>query len=337
MKSIPLGTTGTTVSRFAMGCMLFGTSTDEATSRRMLDTFVDAGGDHVDTANCYAWWIGSGENVGDESENVIGRWLADDPSRRDRIFLATKGSGRMRDFAGLWDGEGRPDWDLARSRYEGAGADTLRAALDGSLRRLGTDHIDLYYVHVDDRSTPLEETLETLHGFVTSGKVRYLGWSNVRTWRLERIRALAAANGWTAPVALQQQYGYLQRGAGVDNASIVGDEQLDYLRAHPDLTLFAYSPTLRGTYDDDAKWAADWQRDIFAGEWNDARRALVRTLAAEVGCTPTQLVLAWLGESADPAISPIFGVRTWEQFTSNLAATGIELPREVLDRLAAGA
>jgi aryl-alcohol dehydrogenase-like predicted oxidoreductase len=116
-------------------------------------------------------------------------------------------------------------WEAAR--FAGAAAGTLRPALEGSLRRLGVDHIDLYYVHVDDRATPLEETLQTLADFVQEGNVRYLGWSNVRTWRLERIRGLCAANGWPQPVALQQQHTFLQRRAGLAEPSIVDDELSD--------------------------------------------------------------------------------------------------------------
>ena len=135
-----------------------------------------------------------------------------------------------------------------RKQFDGAGGDTLRRAIDDSLRRLGTDHVDLYYVHVDDRTTPLEETLEALAAIVSAGKARYIGWSNVRTWRLERIRQLCAErNGWPAPVALQQQHSYLRRRAGLSHASIVDDEQLDYLRANRrGLTLVAYSPILKG-------------------------------------------------------------------------------------------
>ena len=332
MDTLQLGTTGESVSRLALGAMLFGSDTDEATAARMLDRFADAGGTHVDTANCYCWWAGP-QYVGDESEEVIGRWLAR-TGRRDEMFLATKGSGRIPDPARL-HASGVPDWDLARRSYEGAGGGTLRAALDGSLRRLQTDHVDLYYVHVDDRSTPLEETLETLHSFVTAGKVRHIGWSNVRTWRLERARALAAANGWTVPVALQQQHSYLQPAPGTDTLSLVGDEQRDYLASHEDLTLFAYSPTLGGSYDDDAKWAGHWQRaQRYDAPSNDGRRRLVQELAAEVGCTSNQLVLAWL--MAQPRVSPITGVRTYEQFEQNLAAADVELPEQVLAQLDAG-
>src|SRR4051794_30234434 len=147
METVPLGTTGAQVSQLGLGCMLMGTATDEPTSLRMLDSFLDAGGNFLDTADCYCWWERAG-TLGGQSEELLGRWLA--KGDRDRVFLATKGSGQIPDQDGLWR-DGVPDWSAARSRYEGAGAATLHRAIDDSLRRLGTDHVDLYYVHVDDR------------------------------------------------------------------------------------------------------------------------------------------------------------------------------------------
>src|SRR4051812_36340560 len=198
MDTIELGRTKDRVGRLVLGCMLMGTRTDEATAGAILDRYADRGGTFLDTANCYMWWHRRGSRGG-ESEELLGRWLAR-TGRRDEMFLATKGGGMVTD-GGAWTADGSPDW--ARMRFEGAGARTLRDAVDASLRRLRTDHIDLYYVHVDDRSTPLEETLAELHAIVSAGKVRHLGWSNVATWRLERIRQLCDRHGWTAPVAVQ--------------------------------------------------------------------------------------------------------------------------------------
>jgi aryl-alcohol dehydrogenase-like predicted oxidoreductase len=200
--------------------MQMGNETDERDSVRILDGYAEAGGSFIDTADCYEWWASPGSRGG-QSEELLGRWMRDG-GRRDRVFLATKGSGMPHHSPDLWAADGTANWDLARRTFAGAGADTLRHALDGSLRRLGTDHVDLYYVHVDDPSTPLEETLEALDSFVRAGKVRHLGWSNVRTWRLERIRQLCDRHGWTAPVAVQQQHSYLRPRAGNDSVSIVG-------------------------------------------------------------------------------------------------------------------
>ena len=319
----------TEVSRLALGCMLMGTSTDEATSMEMLDRYVEAGGNFLDTANCYAWWPRAGDQGG-ESESVLGRWLARG-GRRDRVFLATKGGGMIDDPVTARGPDGQVDW--SKVRFEGAGAGTLRKAIDGSLQRLGTDHVDLYYVHVDDRSTPLEETLEALDGIVRAGKARYLGWSNVRTWRLERIRALCAQHGWAAPVAVQQQYSYLRQRAGVDDVSIAGGEQLDYLRANPELTLIAYSPILKGIYDSAAKRQAHHVMAPYRGPDAEARLAAVGEVAAEVGATPNQVVLAWLLRTTAPTIVPLIGPRTLEQYESAYAALEVTLTDEQMARL----
>ena len=336
MKTVELGTTGTQVSQLALGAMLMGTSTDETTSVRMLEDFVASGGTFLDTANCSAWWH-SAQSTGHESQELLGRWF-EASGRRDDVFLATKGTAQIPDRANLWAGRTEPDWDLARSRYEGAGAATIRRAIDDSLSRLKTDHVDLYYVHVDDRSTPLEDTLEALAGIVASGKARHIGWSNVRTWRLERIRRLRCQNGWPAPVALQQQHTYLRRRAGLQHSSIVDDEQWDYLTEHPDLTLVAYSPILKGVYDDAAKRAGHWAMGPYEGPDAEARIAVLTEVAAEVGATPNRVVLAWLLRQQSPRTIPLMGPRTWDQYRTGMGALDVVLTKDQLLRLeAAGA
>lgn len=330
-----LGRTGEQVSRLSLGCMIMGTSTDEATAVRMLDHYVDAGGNFLDTANCYAWWGRQG-SLGGESEELLGRWFTR-TGRRDDIFLATKGSGMVWDQSDIWD-TGEPNWDIARSRFEGAGADTLRTAIDASLQRLRTDHIDLYYVHVDDRSTPLEETLAALAEIIAAGKARYIGWSNVRAWRLERIRQLCVQHGWPAPVAVQQQHSYLRRKAGLEHVSIVDDEQMDYLRTHDDLTLVAYSPILKGIYDDPAKRQGHRAMAPYQGTDAQARLKVLGEVSAEVGLTPNQLVLAWLLHQTAPKMVPLIGPRTIEQYEAALPALDVALTDEQVARLdAAGA
>lgn len=333
MKTVQLGRTGDHVSQLSLGCMIMGTSTDEPTANAMLDRYVDAGGTFLDTANCYAWW-GRRGSLGGESEELLGRWFAR-TGRRDDVFLATKGSAIVWDQEGIWaeGSDAEPDWALARKRFEGAGAGTLRKAIDDSLRRLQTDHVDLYYVHVDDRSTPLEETLEALAGIVAAGKARHIGWSNVRTWRLERIRQLCERNGWPAPVALQQQHTYLRRRAGLDHSSIVDDEQMDYLRAHDDLTLVAYSPILKGVYDDPAKREGHWAMEPYQGSDAEARLAALKQIADEVGATPNQVVLAWLLRETSPTMVPLIGPRTLEQYEAAAAALDVSLTDEQAARL----
>ncbi|GIJ46634.1 aldo/keto reductase [Virgisporangium aliadipatigenens] len=331
MHTIPLGHTDVAVSRLALGCMLMGTSTDEADSFAMLDRYLAAGGTFLDTADCYAWWPGPGF-TGGESESLLGRWFAR-TGRRDEVFLATKGSAWVAD-----PDAARAETLTDEEKYAGAGADTLRRALDGSLRRLGVDHVDLYYVHVDDRRTPLEETLEALAGLVAAGKTRYLGWSNVPTWRLERIRQLCDRYGWPAPVALQQEHTYLRRRPGDANLSIVDSQQLAYLRAHEDLTLVAYSPILKGVYDDVHKQRDLAQMRSYRGADTDARLAAVAKIAAELGVSGSVLVLAWVLHQRSPRRVALIGPRTPAQFDELMSASDLRLDDDVLRALdAAGA
>jgi len=334
MQTVELGRTGQRVSGLALGAMQMGNATDEKESIRILDRYAEAGGSFLDTADCYEWW-GSVGSRGGESEQVLGRWMSE-RGNRDQIFLATKGSGMPAHAGELWSADGTPNWALARRTFAGAGADTLRHALDGSLRRLGTDHVDLYYVHVDDLSTPLEETLAALDGLVRAGKVRHLGWSNVRTWRLERIRQLCDRYGWTAPVAVQQLQTYVRPRAGLDDdAAVTGAEHLDWLRANPETTLVAYSPILNGLYDDPAKRAGHRLMTRFGGPEADARFAAAERIGAEVGLTPNQLVVAWLMQAGDPATVPLIGPRTLEQLENLLPALDVTLTADQLERLAA--
>jgi aryl-alcohol dehydrogenase-like predicted oxidoreductase len=325
VQTTPLGRTGEQVSQLSLGAMLMGTSTDEPTSFSMLDRYLDAGGSFIDTANCYAWWPAPG-NTGGESESVLGRWFAS-RGNRDRVFLSTKGGAWVADPEAARGAAGRPP-------YEGAGAETLRTSLDASLRRLGIDHIDLYYVHVDDVDTPLEETLAALRSFVDAGKIRYVGWSNVRTWRLERILGLCEREGWPAPVALQQQHSYLRPVPGANFLSIVDDEQLDHLRANPHVSLVAYSPLLKGIYDDPAKRDGHPSMVDYTGPDADARLARLTGLAAELDVTPNQLVLAWLLHQTDPTLVALIGPRTPAQLETALGALDIKLTEEHLARLA---
>lgn len=328
---VPLGRTGEQVSALALGCMLMGTTTGEADAFELLERYHAAGGRFLDTADCYAWWTGPGA-TGGESERLLGRWLSR-TGRRDEIFLATKGSAWVADPVAVREGR-----STAERQYAGAGGDTLRRALDASLSRLGVDHVDLYYVHVDDLATPLEETLEALAGLVAAGKTRYLGWSNVQTWRLERIRGLCERHGWPAPVALQQEHSYLRPHPGAGNASIVDGPQLRYLRAHDDLTLVAYSPMLKGAYDDPVKRETHHVFRSYAGADSEARLAALGKVAAELGVTRGQLALAWLRHQHDPARVTLIGPRTLEQYDSAVASLSISLAPDVLAELdAAGA
>lgn len=333
IPTVELGGTGEQVSRLALGCMNLGTHTGDEDSFALLDRYAEDGGRFLDTADCYTWWEDRG-SPGGHSEGVIGRWLKR-TGRRDETFIATKGSGAITDLEAAWpEGQAEADWGIAFQHFAGASRASLRSALEGSLRRLGTDYVDLYYVHVDDRRTPLEETLSTLAEFVAEGKVRHLGWSNVRTHRLEAIRLIAAQNGWPAPVAVQQQHSYLLRRPGLRHASIVDDEQAEYLTEHPELSLVAYSPVLKGLYDlTPQQREGHWALDPYAGESADRRIAAVQQVAAELGATGTQVVLAWLLAQTAPRVIPLIGTTKVSRYLEAATALGIELSAEQLAAL----
>jgi aryl-alcohol dehydrogenase-like predicted oxidoreductase len=181
----PLGRSGIEVAPLALGGNVFGWTADEESSFRILDAFVDAGGNMIDTADVYSAWVPG--HQGGESEIVIGRWLKRDPAKRDKVVIATK----VGMIAGL-----KPD--------------TVAAACDASIQRLGT-HIDLYYQHKDDPETPLAESLAAFDALVRSGKTRAIGLSNFSAERLEEAVESAAANGLTRPSVLQTWYNLLER------------------------------------------------------------------------------------------------------------------------------
>lgn len=339
----PLATTGRTLVPIALGAMLMGTRTPEDESRRILDhylgevqpRFTSPDGSPalamIDTADCYCWWEARGDEGG-HSESVLGRWMAD-AGVRDRVHLATKGTARVEGYADAWK-DGDPDWAYASSHFVGASAAVLEESLEASLERLGTASIDLYYIHVDDRSTPLEETLATLGGFVADGRIGAYGWSNVRTWRMATIRALCDAHGWPQPVALQQQHSYLRPRAGLRHGSIVSDEQLDYLEAHADLQLVAYSPVLKGVYSDRSRRADDfWAMGNYAGPDAEARYAALDEVAAATGATGNQVALAWMLAQASPRVLPLIGPRTWGQYLECIEALDLELTADQVARL----
>ncbi len=192
MKTVALGMTGEKVSALCLGAMNFGTKLDEKGSMQLLDRYYEQGGRFIDTANNYAvWWGGDGS----ESENVLGRWMRN-RGNRDALFLATK------------VGFNTPAVGSGLSRR------VIRQEIEASLRRLGTDHVDLYYAHKDHRSDPLEETLEAFDELHRAGKVRMIGCSNWRAWRIEQARELCRAKGWIGFCCVQQRHTYLRPGPG---------------------------------------------------------------------------------------------------------------------------
>lgn len=314
MEYRKLGNSGAVVSTYALGTMTFGAEADEEVAHRLLDTYVEAGGTFVDTADVYS----SGA-----SEQMIGSWLASHPTEKDQIVLATKGRFPM--------GDGPNDRGTSRKH--------LRRALDDSLRRLGTEHIDLYQLHAWDALTPLEETLRFLDDAIRSGKIGYYGFSNFLGWQLTKAAYLAQALGFTPPVTLQPQYSLLVR----EIESEIVPAALD-----AGVGLLPWSPLgggwLSGKYQRDTeptgatRLGEDPARGMEA--WtprNEQERTwriidAVAEIATEVDATSAQVSLAWL--ERQPAVtSVILGARGVEQLTENLSAAHVQLSTEHLERL----
>lgn len=312
------------VSRLALGAMLFGTVTEESVSRRLLDQFVAAGGNFIDTANNYSFWTGHAGS----SEEMLGRWLRE-RGKRDDLVIATKvGALPNRVGAGLED-------------IEGLGREAILRGIDTSLKRLGTDYIDLYYAHIDDRTTELEETLAAFDEIVKAGKVRAIACSNMAVWRIERARQLSRQHGWAEYVALQQHYSYFRprpdsdlkrngtmgmRGGWGTEGGLRG-QHLDYIRFNPDFRVVAYTPMLRGAYADPARL-----EPAYRTEDNDKRRIALEAVAAETGATQGQVVIAWMLHSR-PEIIPLMAVSRESQLTENLAGAALSLSAEQMARL----
>jgi aryl-alcohol dehydrogenase-like predicted oxidoreductase len=309
-----LGRTGLQVSELCLGAMHFGGATDEKTSTTILDEFVASGGNFIDTADIY--------NAG-ESEAVVGRWL--NGRQRDDLVIATKVWGRTAD--------GPNDAGLSRKH--------ILSGVDASLRRLGTDYIDLYYTHVFDDATPLEETLSALDTLVTAGKVRYLGASNLAGWQLQKAVDLSARHGWARYAALQPLYNLLDRETEWELLAVCRNEGLGVMPWSPLRAGWLSGRFKRGMTEPPAG-----SRIVTAGErglperWENydnerTWRVLddLHALAADTGKTVAQLALRWLLQ-ADTVTAPIIGPRTREHLADNLGATGWELTDQQFSRLA---
>jgi aryl-alcohol dehydrogenase-like predicted oxidoreductase len=299
------------VSELCLGTMYFGYRTDEATAFAILDRFREAGGTFLDTANNYGQWHGDAG----ESERVIGRWMR---SRgvAGTMTVATKVGART-------TVPGDPD----PRHWQGLAAKVIREDAETSLRNLGADRLGLYYAHIDDRSAPLEETVDALASLAESGKAGLLGASNTATWRIERARGLARAAGRPAYSCVQQHYTYLLAQPDPGQLNLVTEELLDYTRSEQ-LTLLAYSPLLAGAY-------AHPERPLPAAYQHAASQArleALRDVAAEQGATPNQVALAWLLHR-QPAVIPVPGASSVAQLDEILAATELKLDDATLGRL----
>lgn len=308
-----LGKTGLKVSELCLGAMTFGRETSEEDSRRLLDRFVEEGGNFIDTADVYTQGA---------SEEIVGRWLQG--KQRDDFVIATKVRFGM--------GPGPNDVGLSRKH--------ILAGVENSLRRLGVEYIDLYQVHCWDGKTPLAETLSTLDMLVKSGKVRYVGASNFTGWQLQKAVDLAHQMGWEPFTCLQPQYNLLERVIEWEVVPVCLNEGLGLIPWSPLRGGWLSGKYRRGMERppegsrvetaEQKGWSESWSAYANERTWNilDALFAV----AAETGKLPAQVALNWLLQK--PGVTaPIIGARTMEQLVNNLGGAGWTLTAEQVARL----
>ena len=317
MDTRSLGRSGLQVSRICLGGNVFGWTVDERTSLRLLDAWVDAGMNFVDTADVYSRWVPG--HAGGESETIIGRWLKAS-GKRSRIVLATKVGKPM----------GEHDQGLSKAY--------IRRAVEASLRRLQTDHVDLYQSHDDDTATPLEETLATYAELIKEGKVRAIGASNHAADRLALALDTSERLGLPRYESLQPLYNLVERPAFEDTL-----EPLCVERGVGVINYYALaSGFLTGKYRSSADFAKSVRGKGAAKYLNERGLAVLGALdavAATIGATPAQVALAW--QIARPSITaPIASATDERQLAELVAAARLRLDAPsiaAIDRASSGA
>jgi len=307
-----LGRSGLKVAEICLGTMTFGeesgfgTSKDEC--RRMYDAYREAGGNFIDTANIYS---------AGTSERFLGEFIA---SERARLVLASKFTMTT---------------DAKQPNAGGNSRKNLHQALDATLKRLGTDYLDLYWVHAWDRVTPLEELLRGLDDAVRAGKILYVGFSNVPAWVIARAQTLAELRGWAPFVALQLHYSLIERNIEREHVACA---------AALGLAITAWSPLaggmLSGKYSSDPSVRATQPGRLTSTQWGrgfltERGFAIVeaaRRVGSRLGATPGQVAIAWLLQRPGGVI-PIVGTRSLAQLKELLAATAVTLDSGALEEL----
>jgi aryl-alcohol dehydrogenase-like predicted oxidoreductase len=317
MNHSPLGSSGLQVSRLCLGTMTFGVQCDEPSSRAILDTAVEAGISFLDTADVYP--IGGDSSTTGLTEEIVGRWMR---GRRDEVIIATKG----------FNPTGPRPWDRGNSRKH------LLSAIDESLRRLQTDHVDLYQLHQDDRATPLDETLAAFDHIVSSGRARYVGCSNFAAYRTALALGRSEAGGVVRFVSHQPRYNLISRGI---------ERELLPLAAETGLGVIPYNPMagglLTGKHRRDTP-PEEGTRFAIVGTggpqyrkryWHDRSFDVVdslRPLADEAGISMATMAVAWV--MAQPTVSSVIvGASRPEQLDDAVAAEMAPLDDELLRQL----
>jgi aryl-alcohol dehydrogenase-like predicted oxidoreductase len=309
-----LGRSGLKVSELCLGSMQFGWTADENSSHEILSAAYEAGINFIDTADVYSRWADG--NPGGVAERIIGDWMQKSNIPRQKVVIATKVRGVM--------GDGPNDEGLSRAH--------IMNAVDDSLKRLGTDYIDLYQTHWYDEKTPIEETLSTLDDLVHQGKVRYIGCSNYPAWRLMQALWVSDRDDLVRYDTLQPHYSLVNRAEF--------ERQLAEICRTYSLGMIPYSPLgggfLTGKYRKDAPPAESSRAGGVQRHYTDANWDLLEEMEGlgkeRCGKSISQIALAWL--LANPVItSPIIGPRTMNQLEDNLGATGFKLTEEEVQYL----
>ncbi len=315
MKYTSLGRTGLPVSRICLGTMTFGNQCDEAQSHAILNKAHENGISFIDTADMYP---ASGPDAVGNTEEIIGRWMQ---GKRDDVVVATK----------FWGPMGKQPWQRGASRRH------IVDAVDGSLRRLDTDVIDLYQVHFPDMSTPVDETLQALDDLISQGKVHYIGCSNYPAWLLARTLGRSEVLGTARFDSVQPRYNLLFRQFERDLFELAG---------YDDVAVIPYNPLAGGmlTGKHQRQGPEEGTRFTLAGGqgdryleryWNDQLHDAVdaiRPLAAEAGISMAQLAIAWV--LANPVVtSPIVGATKPEQLDDAVAAVDTTLDADLMAAL----
>lgn len=306
MDYTQLGRTGLKVSRLCLGTMNFGPKTTEEDSYAIMDKALDLGINFFDTANVYGWKLGEGV-----TEQIVGRWFAQGGGRREKVVIATKVYGRM----GKWPNQGR------------LSALSIRQAVEGSLRRMQTDYIDMYQMHHIDRNAPWEEVWQAMETLVQQGKILYVGSSNFAGWHIAKANEIAKARNFMGLVSEQCLYNLKDR--------MVELEVLPACRDYG-LAVIPWSPLASGLLG--AKVGADEAGRRAEGDVKEDFKKYASQLdkyqkfCKKKGEQPADVALAWL--LSNPVVtSPIIGPRTMEQLTGSLRALKIKFTKADLQEL----
>ncbi|WP_406269675.1 aldo/keto reductase [Streptomyces sp. NBC_00191] len=313
MKYTQLGRTGLKVSRLVLGTMNFGPQTDEADSHVIMDAALGAGINFFDTANVYGW----GENKG-RTEEIIGSWFAKGGDRRDKVVLATKVYANM-----AADGDAWPNHDRLSAL-------NIRRAVDASLKRLQTDHIDLYQFHHIDRRTPVEEIWQAIDTLIAQGKILYAGSSNFPGWKIAQTNEIAQKRGSYGLVSEQCLYNLAERRAEMEVIPAAQEYGLGVIPWSP-----LHGGLLGGVIKKESEGrrrASGRSADALTNTEVRAQVQAYEDLLDKHGLEPGEAALAWL--LTRPGITgPIVGPRTADQLASALRAVELELSEEVLSGL----